>query len=590
MIGAEPPILLRVGLVQQPDELRDALQRCLEAAGLQVEVRDPDAVTEFSISPPDVLLLSDIAAPQALLAALRLLPGLWLVPIVLLARDAHADVRWPAIAAGADDVLAEDVPMAELVAALQARVRRAQIAAAVSTAAVEVGVPAGVQAGVDAGMLAGVQAGVEAGVLGGRDEGIVRRTGALRRGEFLAQLHQALREQAPWQVLVAVRLDQQRALAETLGQAAAFELEQAVALRLGTQLAPGDAHALWMEFGFGLLVRREDRDAVEALARRLCAAVAAAPFEVRGKSHALTVSVGIALAPAGVDSGDVDRWFASAHAAQAIAHRLGGNRFDGVLSRDHGDMPPERVLIIREWVKDAVGGENVLIEFQPVIPLQDGQAGLYSLQAKLRDYRAPLAGVSRRDYLGLAREAGALQMIDRMSLFAAFEAIEAERAQGRNTRVLVPLDLASVNQAQLLWLDSELRRRRAHADGLLVELDAELALARADFAAVVQRLEAQGVVIAIADGSGDMDRIAQLQRLPAGLLRLPLAALDSVGAERFSELLAAWQANGREILVDRVEDVTRVHGLWRLQATYAQGDALAASSPRLDYEFTPFGS
>ena len=98
------------------------------------------------------------------------------------------------------------------------------------------------------------------------------------------------------------------------------------------------------------------------------------------------------------------------------------------------------------------------------------------------------------------------------------------------------------------------------------------------------------MVIAIADGSGDLQRIARLQRLPAGLLRLPLAALDSVGAERFRELLAPWLANGREVLVDRVEDVTRVHGLWQLQATYAQGDALAASSPRLDYEFAPFGA
>ena len=52
-----------------------------------------------------------------------------------------------------------------------------------------------------------------------------------------------------------------------------------------------------------------------------------------------------------------------------------------------------------------------VIEFQPVLPLQGELAGLYSLDAKLRDYRAPLAGVARREYLGLARDAGALAMI-----------------------------------------------------------------------------------------------------------------------------------------------------------------------------------
>jgi hypothetical protein len=156
--------------------------------------------------------------------------------------------------------------------------------------------------------------------------------------------------------------------------------------------------------------------------------------------------------------------------------------------------------------------------------------------------------------------------------------------------VLVPVDLAALAEPQLRWLEAEVRRRRAHADGLLVELDVELALARPDLAALVGRREAQGVVIANADGSGDLQRIAQLQRLPAGLLRLPLRAVEAVGGERFRDLLGPWRASGREVLVDEVEDVNRVHGLWQWQASYAQGDALAAGGPRLDYEFTPFGT
>ena len=38
------------------------------------------------------------------------------------------------------------------------------------------------------------------------------------------------------------------------------------------------------------------------------------------------------------------------------------------------------------------------------------------------------------------------------------------------------MDLASVDAAQLRWLDAELRRRRATADALVVELDADAAL------------------------------------------------------------------------------------------------------------------
>jgi EAL domain-containing protein (putative c-di-GMP-specific phosphodiesterase class I) len=88
--------------------------------------------------------------------------------------------------------------------------------------------------------------------------------------------------------------------------------------------------------------------------------------------------------------------------------------------------------------------------------------------------------------------------------------------------VLVAVDLATINDAQLRWLDGELRRRKAHSDGLIIEFDADVALGRPELVRVVQRLEDQGVVIAIADESGNLERIRQLQRFPAGMLRLPL--------------------------------------------------------------------
>lgn len=544
---------LDILLVQEPDALRDALRDCLQAEGLRTTARGlAEALADDASPRADLVLLGGDGDTLAAVSALR--ASRWsAAPLLVLADEA---LRWPLVAAGADDVLAEDTPMRQLVAGIRARAARARLGTGNAAPA-----PA-------------------------------MRGGPLRRGEFLAQLGQAARAtgESPWQVLVALRLDQFRTLGESLGQAAAFELEQAVAARLATQLQPEDAQTLWMAFGFGVLATRGDRAAIEDLAARLCQVVAADPFVLRGTTLALTASVGVALAPSGADAADPDRWFAAAHAAQAIAHRLGGNRFDGVLSRDHGAMPAERVLIIREWVKEAVAGENVLIEFQPVLPLHEDRAPLYSLQAMLRDYRAPLAGVRRHEYLSLARDAGALPMIDRMSLFAAFEAVDEERAKGRATRVLVPVDLGAVNEAQLRWLDAELHRRRGSADGLVVELDADAALQRPDLARIVQRLEEQGVAIALSDASGDLERIARLQRFPAGLLRLPVRAVDSVGPARFAQLLAPWRDNGRDIIVDGVESVARIRALWELPVGYAQGDALAASGPRLDYEFTAPGA
>jgi CheY-like chemotaxis protein/EAL domain-containing protein (putative c-di-GMP-specific phosphodiesterase class I) len=549
---------LRVILVEGDEMTREFLRSILEEDGTTVSAcatarQALDLIPEFK---PDLLLATfpSIPGDADLVEGVREQFELAALPIVFLSSEDDDHKRFKAIAAGADDFLVKPVSPPILIAAIRGRIARARMLER------------------------------EAPVV----EEPERLSGPLRRGEFLGQLGGVLRgDPGPWQVLMALRLDQP--LGEKLGQAGAFELEQAIAARFASALREDDAYTLWMEFGFGVLAERDNRAQLEALAQSLCECVASAPFKVRGQEFALSLSVGIALAPTGADEGDPDRWFASAYAAQAIAHRLGGNRFDGVLSRDHGNMPPERVLIIREWAKEARDGGNVLIEFQPVLPLQLDLAGLYTLDAKLRDYRAPLAGVHRKDYLGLARDAGSLAMIDRMSLFSAFEAIEEERARGRMTRVLVPMDLLTINDAQLIWLDAELRRRKAHSDGLIIEFDADAAIGRPELSRVVQRLEDQGVVIAISDTSGTLDRIHELQKLPAGILRLPVSAVDSVAAATFVELLTPWQSSGRGLIADGVENVDNVGRLWELNIDYVQGDGLAASSPRLDYEFTQFG-
>jgi CheY-like chemotaxis protein/EAL domain-containing protein (putative c-di-GMP-specific phosphodiesterase class I) len=552
----------RVLVVDDDVSMRLYLKVVLEQAGMRVECADPgEVVQKLGEFDPDLLLV-DLYMPgidgMSLTMELRQQPELAMLPIVFLSGEQGDETRFQAIQLGGDDFLTKPVRPRILIAAVRSRIKRAR--------SVRKQLP-----------VAG--------------SGTVQvRGGQLRRGDFLAQLGEAMRQpRGPWQVLLSVKLDQADDLDDRLGLAGAFDLEQRIAARIASVLRPTDAFTLWLEFGFGILAERESRDDVEALARALCAAVAGEPFDVQGTAMPLTLSVGVSLPPTGAAAGDPDRWFASAYAAQSIAHRLGGNRFDGILSREHGDTAPERVLIIREWVKEAVTGENIIVEFQPMLPLRGDTDGLYALVAKLRDYRAPLAGVPREEFLQPAREAGAMAMIDRVGLFHAFEAIEEQRERQRQTRVLVPMDLASFDHAQMLWLVAELRRRKAHANGLIIEVDAELLLARPPLVAMVQKLKDSGICISLSDQSGSVTRLERLQALPADLLRLPFRAVNGIPAKAFAELLAPWRAAGRQVIVDDVEDINAVSQLWSLGIGYLQGDALAAAGPRLDYDFLQAG-
>jgi EAL domain-containing protein (putative c-di-GMP-specific phosphodiesterase class I) len=193
--------------------------------------------------------------------------------------------------------------------------------------------------------------------------------------------------------------------------------------------------------------------------------------------------------------------------------------------------------------------------------------------------------VVRREYLRLAREAGSLAMIDRMSLFEAFEALEQERAIGHDTRVLVPVDLPSAQEPQLTWLEAELRRRHAFSDRLVVEFEAGLALADGSFSRTVARLRAHGVTVSLAEVDISSDRLRELCALPADWLRLRAATIAEFAPEDVPELLQPWLERRRGLIVEDVEDTTSVAGLAQMNVGYIQGDALATGGPRLDYSF-----
>jgi EAL domain-containing protein (putative c-di-GMP-specific phosphodiesterase class I) len=57
----------------------------------------------------------------------------------------------------------------------------------------------------------------------------------------------------------------------------------------------------------------------------------------------------------------------------------------------------------------------------------------------------------------------------------------------------------------------------------------------------------------------------------------------------FSTLMAPWRERGRGLIVDQVRSIDSVSRLWDLGIDFLQGDALAATGPRLDYAFQQDG-
>lgn len=421
----------------------------------------------------------------------------------------------------------------------------------------------------------------------GAAETALAMRGRLRRSDFLKLLDQHLQSaDTARTALLSLRLDRWSELAQ-LGFAQAFELERQLGDRIALELEPADAWTPWLEFGLGILIERESPQAMLQAAERVRSAVAQASFELAGRPIESTASVGIALAPVGNAAKDPDRWFAAAHAAQSIANRLGGNRVDGVMDSRKRTMPDERVLIIREWVKEAGHGRQLQVEFQPVICLQQqAQRGLYSLRVKLRDPRAPLQGVQREEFLDLAREIRALGMIDRVGLFQALEALSEAAERGQPVGILAPLDLASFDRRQQLWLEGEFKRRGATARGLHVEVDAGLLIERPALLGVIHFLRRCGAGICVNDSSGSLLRLMQLPAVGLEFLRLPASALTILERPALAAVLEPWTRTGCGLIVDGVERIEQLSRLREMGVDLVMGEAVAAASLRPDFEFS----
>lgn len=412
-------------------------------------------------------------------------------------------------------------------------------------------------------------------------------SGLLRRAEFLELLdHAHAQSDQSTQVLLSIRVDQVESLTGSMRQTALFDLEEQLMQRVCAQLRPQDAATIWLELGFGVLVERASGDEVAMLAERIRMSLSELPFEIDGESISLTVSIGVALSPDAASEGG-QAWFASARAAQSIAHRHGGNQVAGLLSRAYAPMPAERVLILREWAQEAKACNNIVLEYQPMMPMKEGSGELYSVQAKLRDPRAPLAGVNRNEYLRIAREAGAMVMIDRTCLFHAFEMLQQEHERGRKTELNVPIEMETLNGSAWRWLQNELRRRGHLAQRLILELEGNSGLMSKDSVARIIRLRRHGVRVAVADASGDLGQVWLWARMPLDYLRLPYSAVRRYASPEYRRALRSWQSKGRRQIIDSVDDMAAVSHLAAFDIDHLCGDSLVASGPRLDYEFTP---
>lgn len=471
-----------------------------------------------------------------------------LTPVVFLTGETDPKRRFEALGVGGDDWLVKPVKPADLVTAVTSRIRRCrEIVRALSAPA-----------------------------------GKAREHGVLPRAEFLKLAREHLDGQDSRrgaEALMILTVDQAGALREQLGMVALTELEDAIARQLIRFLDDGDEVGAWQEFGFAVLARRDSEPDLRRLAERLVGFIRQKPYFVGGREQALTASVG--FVNASVARRQLERWVNSAVAANQAVARRGGNGVEGASSASSEGLSAEQAGRLRELLSQPLTRRNVLLEFQPLVPVRGVVLGQYEVVLRLRD--GDSAAFPSQRLRAVARELGVTDRLDQYLCLQAIQTLTENAKSERPLRLLLPWELNSGSLQALQELARFRNTWAAEGRSLGLILDADLVAAdlrrHMDAGQLMNQLGIRMVLKRIG-GQPQLNQLFDQLPFTLAILKPELVQQQRQDAATLIRLAVDF---GREVVVPDVSDPRQIAGLWDLGTHYAMGDAIGPAGPRLDF-------
>jgi diguanylate cyclase (GGDEF)-like protein len=259
---------------------------------------------------------------------------------------------------------------------------------------------------------------------------------------------------------------------------------------------------------FAVVVPTGDADGGMALAKRLCAAVAAVPVADDIGPLRITVSIGVAVA---LDD-DVEASLAQADLALYAAKTAGRNQAR-LFTNDQYDQAVRRVSLLQR-VRAALDQDLMQLDAQPIVDLATGRATRYELLIRLRDGQYPLLGPV--DFLPAAERTDLVLRLDRWVLTRAIAALATPRARENGLRLEVNVSARSLEDSDLgRWILASLAAADVEPHRLGLEITETTAIGSVAAArALATRLTDAGCGFALDDFGAGYGSFSYLKHLP----------------------------------------------------------------------------
>lgn len=420
-------------------------------------------------------------------------------------------------------------------------------------------------------------------------------TGAYQR-RYLLQVLEDLREQPEETTslaLLVIELDAISKIRQQQGIGIADELIAKLAELMQALIQPDDLLAYHPNEGFALLLRRQQTEQIQAVAKKICDGLSTYLFKTADQVIYSTSSIGLAFYTP--DEDPVALLENAAFACQQ-ASQQGGNRIQTYAAPVEATTASPVKPSLSRQVKNAINQKDYTAYFQPLLDLRHDRRPRYEIQLQL--HLEQEQSCFMRQLRPKMRNPQMLVLLDRLLLLFALKTAGQQQTQGLNTIFWLQLDVGSlIHPHQLDWLKGQQERFSLKTIPFVLEISRQQAEEQLPaLQAFAQQSRLLGIELAISDFAqplGATFLLDQLQpewvRLSEQLLPTPISDNPEQPAPASGELDEAIQAlteKGVRALASPVNSSAVLTSLWYSGVQLVQGDWVHPASRQMDFDFS----
>ena len=406
-------------------------------------------------------------------------------------------------------------------------------------------------------------------------------TGLPNRLAFIEEANRALARgfaSASSTAVLYCDLDRFQLINDSLGHEAGDELLKAVGPRLRTQVRPGDmiAHFGGDEYAI-LLANIDDDEAAKVVARRIIASFKQG-FPLNGVDQFTTISVGVAIAPAGTARpGDAEALLRDADAAMYKAKDSGRSRWE-IYDHRMRTRATKRLAVERELHR-ALEEDELIVHYQPVI--ETATREIHSVEALVRWHHPRRGLLPPAEFISVAEDSGLIAAVGDFVLQAACEqtlAWNTLRPDERPIQIAVNLSPRQLAHPEMTDTVSRvLGDTGLAADQLILEITESLLVEKSGVAELaLNALHDLGVELVLDDFGTGYSSLAYLDHFPIDGLKVDRSFVAGLGAgvERSAivqAIVGMARALSLSVVAEGVETVEQLTELERMECDYIQG-------------------